>query len=245
MHTYCLDWQPDSLTWSIDGSNARTLQRSSTWNSTSNRFDYPQTPSRIMLSLWPAGLPSNGKGTIEWAGGLIDWTSQYMKNGYYYALVSDVSVSCYQPPGGSNIQGSKSYTYTNAAGTNNTVEETNNLVVLKSLLASGDNPNYDPNASSASGSKPTSTPQSVPGEVGAGGRGGNQNSGGSGSGGNSPSGTQSGGAAATSASSGGTGFNQGSGSTGGSKSSATGMQEQKLGGSVFAVLVAVAVMLCL
>ncbi|KAK3078413.1 hypothetical protein LTS18_007572, partial [Coniosporium uncinatum] len=119
-HTYTIDWQPDTITWSIDGNVQRTLKRDDTWNSTSNRWDYPQTPSRVMLSLWPAGLPSNGQGTIEWAGGLVDWNSPYMQNGYYYARVTDVNVECYDPPQGANVQGSKSYVYTNVAGTNDT-----------------------------------------------------------------------------------------------------------------------------
>jgi beta-glucanase (GH16 family) len=246
VHQYCIDWNPDTLTWYVDGKNLRTLKRSDTWNSTSNRFDYPQTPARIMLSLWPAGLPSNPKGTVDWSGGLIDWSSQYMKNGYYYALVSDVSVNCYDPPSGAKMQGSKSYVYTDPAGTNNTVQGSNNVVILKSLYASGDNPNIDPNASkSASDSKssPTNSPQTVPGVVGAGSRG---DSGSSDSGdGSNPSGTQSAGSSAT-GSSGGSSFSQGSGSTGGdNKSSATGLQDRSVGGSVFAVLIAVAAMLCL
>ena len=31
----------------------RTLNKNDTWNETSNRYDYPQTPSRIQFSLWP------------------------------------------------------------------------------------------------------------------------------------------------------------------------------------------------
>lgn len=244
-HQYCIDWQPDSITWSVDGKDQRTKKRSETWNSTSNRFDYPQTPARIMLSLWPAGLASNGQGTIDWAGGLINWNSQYMKNGYYYALVSDVTVNCYDPPSGANVQGSKSYVYTDEAGTNNTVEETNNIVILKSLYASGDNPNYDPNASSGSSTKSstsTATPQTVPGVVGAGSRGDSGSSGGDS--GSSASGTASG-SAATSTSGGGSGFSQGSGSSGGSSGANSIQLERSVGGSVFAVLVAVAAMLCL
>jgi len=137
-----------------------------------------------MLSLWPAGLPSNGQGTIEWAGGLVDWNSPYMQNGYYYARVTDVNVECYDPPQGANVQGSKSYVYTNVAGTNDTVQMTNNLVVLASLDATGEDPGEDPEASSktttaaaatktSAGSAKSSTAaaQQVPGLVGAGGRG--------------------------------------------------------------------------
>lgn len=66
-HEYCINWSEDELTWTIDGAKTgRTVKRSETWNASAGHFDFPQTPSRVMLSLWPAGLPSNGEGTIEW-----------------------------------------------------------------------------------------------------------------------------------------------------------------------------------
>lgn len=175
VHTYEIDWQPDQLTWGIDGKVMRTLKKSDTWNDTSNTYNYPQTPSRIQLSLWPAGLPSNGEGTIEWAGGLVDWDSSYMQNGYYFAMVNDVSVECYDPPSGwSNDFGDNAYYYLNDAGTNNTVAIGNNDTTLASFLATGNNPTYDPNAkasgtsSSKSSSTPTNMPETVPGISGGG-----------------------------------------------------------------------------
>ncbi|KAJ4316664.1 putative glycosidase CRH2 [Neodidymelliopsis sp. IMI 364377] len=144
MHEYCIDWQEDSLTWSIDGNDQRTLNRKDTWNATSGRFDYPQTPARIMLSLWPAGLPTNEKGTVDWAGGEIDWNSPYMQNGYYYARFQEVTVDCYDPPSGIKADGSKSYKYTDAAGTNNTVAITNDQVILGSLMGTGEDPGEAP-----------------------------------------------------------------------------------------------------
>ncbi|KAH7066286.1 concanavalin A-like lectin/glucanase domain-containing protein [Paraphoma chrysanthemicola] len=144
MHEYCIDWKQDSLTWSIDGKDQRTLNRKDTWNSTSGRFDYPQTPSRIMLSLWPAGLSSNEKGTIEWAGGEIDWNSPYMQNGYYFARFSEVTVECYDAPSGAQKKGSKSYQYTDARGTNDTVAITDKQVILGSLMGTGEKPGEAP-----------------------------------------------------------------------------------------------------
>lgn len=89
-HTYEVDWTPEQLTWSVDGKVLRTLNKNDTYNSTDKFYHYPQTPARIQLSLWPAGLSTNAKGTIDWAGGLINWNSQYMQNGYYYAMVDSV-----------------------------------------------------------------------------------------------------------------------------------------------------------
>ena len=237
-HTYTIDWSPDSIKWSVDGKVLRSLNRADTWNATANRWFYPQTPARIMISLWPAGISSNGQGTIDWSGGMIDWNSPYMKNGYYYAMVNEVVVDCYNPPTGANIQGSKAYKYTNLAATNDTVEETNNIVILKSLQATGDNPNFGAVPSGGSSSAaPSNTPNSVPGEssVGAAGDGSNPNPGG----GDSGSNTQSAGSASTGTASG--GFNQGGGSTGKSEGDKIAV---RLGGSVFAVLVAVAAALC-
>lgn len=180
-HTYTFDWQPDYLTWSIDGTILRTKYRNETYNSTTGQYHYPQSPAKIELSLWPAGLESNGQGTIDWAGGLVDWNSQYMSNGYYYAQFTDVSVECYDPPSGYLNQGSKSYAYTTTAGTNDTVAITNDNTILASFYATGDNPKLDPDASSsASGTATKSSAasastsaqvESVPGVSGGGVRG--------------------------------------------------------------------------
>ena len=246
VHEYTIDWQPDSLTWSIDGTVLRTLNRSDTWNATANRFDYPQTPSRIMLSLWPAGLSSNDIGTVDWAGGLINWNSPYMQNGYYYAMVQEVTVECYDPPSGANTTGSKSYVYNNEAGTNNTVAITDDSEILASFYATGENPNYNPNAA-ASGSKSSSAPaatqslETVPGMSGGGNRGGD----------NAPSsaaaseatGTATGSAAsvalASASSTGVAGFNQGGGNAGSGASALRKEGRLGMGGSGLAVCVAV------
>jgi len=242
-HTYEIDWKPDQITWSIDGKEVRTKKREETWNGTSNRFDYPQTPARVQLSLWPAGLSTNGEGTIKWGGGLVDWTSNYMANGYYYAAFSSVSMECYDPPPGANIKGSNAYIYTDAAGTNNTVQITNDKTVLKSLLGSGTNmsADYPSSKASATGAAATSDVATIPGLSGAGPgtngqRGDDGSSSGSGSG--SGSGTDSGSGGSTDSSSGSasTGFVQG---PGGSEGGAASRQEKVLQGSFFAVLVAV------
>jgi len=196
----------------------RTKKRSETWNSTGNRYDFPQTPSRIQLSLWPAGLASNGKGTIDWAGGLVDWNSPIMKNGYYYAIFREIKIQCYDPPAGAQKSGSKSYIYTDTTATNQSIKIVDDLVVLKSLYATGENPGTDPNPQT------TNLPQTVPGVSGIGTRGdvpGGESNPASGSG------------------TGQGGFNQGTGSSG-----AISVQHNlRSGGSAFAVLVAI-VLVC-
>jgi len=238
-HTYEIDWNPNSITWSIDGNSVRTLNKVDTWNASSNQYMYPQTPARLQLSLWPGGLSSNGQGTIDWAGGLVQWNSQYMANGYYYASFSEVDIQCYDPPSGANVQGSKSYIYSNAAGTNNTVEITNDNTVLKSLLGTGTNmsANFPSAASSGSGSAATSNVATIPGLSGAG-PGTNGQRGDTSSSAGSASGTASAGGSASSG-----GFIQGNGGNQGS--SAPPRQELVLQGSFFAVLVAIVGLLVL
>jgi Glycosyl hydrolases family 16 len=237
-HEYEIDWQPDQITWSIDGKQVRSQKRSDTWNGTANRYDYPQTPARVQLSLWPAGLPTNGEGTIKWGGGLVDWTSQYMSNGYYYAAFSEVKIQCYDPPKGANVKGTVSYTYNNVAATNDTVEVGNKPTVLKSLLGSGTNmsADYPSAAASASGTAQSSDVATVPGMTGAGpgtnGQRGDGESGGGSSGSADGSATESAGSAAT-------GFNQGGGSNGSGSGAMVQRPEKILQGSLFAVVVAV------
>ncbi|KAF2469118.1 uncharacterized protein BDR25DRAFT_51189 [Lindgomyces ingoldianus] len=233
VHEYCIDWKPDELHWIIDNKDMRTVKRSDTWNKTSNRFDYPQTPARIMLSLWPAGLPSNEKGTIDWAGGVIDWNSQYMQNGYYYAMVSEVTVECYDPPSGAQVNGKKSYKYTDKAGTNNTIKITDDEVILSSFYATGENPKEGA-SSVSSGAKPTKSVETVPGGLSGGGNRGEDAS--SAVSGAAATATASGAAASASAG-GGQNFEQGGGNKGAGTSLEPGLG--KMSGSALAVVVAV------
>ena len=90
-----LDWQPDTLTWSIDGAVVRTLKKSDTIDA-SGVAHYPTTPARVQLSMWPAGINGTAAGTVEWAGGMIDWSDpDYVAaGGQFYALVQSVDIKC-------------------------------------------------------------------------------------------------------------------------------------------------------
>ncbi|KAF2644484.1 hypothetical protein P280DRAFT_172664 [Massarina eburnea CBS 473.64] len=170
-HEYCLDWKPEELTWSVDGSDMRTVKKSDTWNATANHFAYPQTPSRIMLSLWPAGKAGNAEGTVNWAGGAIDWHSPYMTSaGYYAAKVDQVTVECYDPPSGVKKTGNKSYKYTDKAATNDTVEISNDFVILGSLEDTGENPGDASKTKTSTSTSTNSAPQVPGGIIGGGGR---------------------------------------------------------------------------
>jgi beta-glucanase (GH16 family) len=111
-HTYTIDWQQDQIEWSVDGVVKRTKTRASTWNSTSQLYNYPQTPCRVQLSIWPGGASNQAQGTIDWAGGAINWNSQDIQQaGYYYMQVQEVDVQCYPPPQGAQTQGNGSVSY--------------------------------------------------------------------------------------------------------------------------------------
>jgi hypothetical protein len=147
----------------VDGQVGRVLKKSDTYNSTTKKYDYPQTPSRVQLSLWPGGLSSNAPGTISWAGGPIDWKNTAdMKNpGYYYVQVKDVTVECYDPPAGTTVTGNKSYYYDDAAGYQENVVIGDRNTVLASFLATGTN-------MSATATSANNTAETVPGLTGGG-----------------------------------------------------------------------------
>lgn len=225
----------------MDGQNHRVLNRVDTWNATSNRWAFPQTPARVQLSLWAGGLPTNGEGTISWAGGLVDWNSPLMTNGYYSAEFQSVTMSCYNATSPPGTNTGVSYTYNSVEGTNNTVVDGDKPTVLSSLDDSGlDMTAGSPASSSGSSPSGTSTPQTIPGV----------------SGGSTPNGAGAppGGAAPDSSGdtgSTGTGFEQGTGSSSSGSSSKNGAvnvgpsQEKVLKGSLFAGIIAMVGMMAL
>ncbi|KAK9264051.1 concanavalin A-like lectin/glucanase domain-containing protein [Lipomyces tetrasporus] len=150
-HTYSVDWQQDYIQWSVDGQVGRTLYKNDTYNATSGVYKFPQTPSRVQLSLWPGGLASNAPGTIAWAGGEINWDSEDIQQyGYDYAIVKSVDVQCYSPPAFVNQNGGKSYRYLNRNGTQESVVITDDDTVLASFEASGTDMNAGESSSSSS-----------------------------------------------------------------------------------------------
>ncbi|KAL7788369.1 glycoside hydrolase family 16 protein [Trichoderma ceciliae] len=174
-HTYEINWTPDMIEWLVDGQVGRTVYRKDHWNATSNQWSYPQTPARVQLSIWPGGLASNAQGTIDWAGGVIDWNApDVQKDGYFYATFQSVTIDCYnatKPPGTNT---GTSYTYNNIKGTNDTVINGNKRTNLASLEGTGTDldagkPDTSSAAPSASGSatntadKPKNTQAQIPG----------------------------------------------------------------------------------
>ncbi|KAL2204820.1 concanavalin A-like lectin/glucanase [Sarocladium strictum] len=64
-HNYTVKWTSRSISWSIDGREFRVEGR----NPHDVGDTYPQTPARIKLGTWVAGVPTYPEETLEWAGG--------------------------------------------------------------------------------------------------------------------------------------------------------------------------------
>ncbi|KAI6780094.1 cell wall glucanase (Utr2) [Emericellopsis cladophorae] len=137
-HDYEFRWTPDKIEWLVDGKVGRTVEREGTWNATAQLWEYPQTPSRVQLSLWPGGAEGNPEGTVNWAGGTIDWNHEDIKRlGYFYVEVESVSIECYDGKDGLGTNDNKSYWYDSEVGTNNTIVDGDRDTVLASMQATG------------------------------------------------------------------------------------------------------------
>ncbi|KAJ8507677.1 hypothetical protein ONZ45_g9967 [Pleurotus djamor] len=95
-HDYTIDWQPETLTFLVDNKPVRTVKASDTVDGGIKK--YPTTPARVQLSIWPAGINGSAPGTVEWAGGMINWDDpDYKSAGNFYTLVKSVSIKCSDP----------------------------------------------------------------------------------------------------------------------------------------------------
>lgn len=108
---YTIDWQEDQLTWSVDGNVVRTLKKSDTV--VSGVDNYPTTPARIQISVWPAGINTSAQGTIDWAGGLINWNDPdyAAAGGHFAAVFESITVSCATSSNTSLPSNARSYQY--------------------------------------------------------------------------------------------------------------------------------------
>lgn len=157
-HTYEVDWREDRLMWLVDGKVSRTLYKNETYNATTKRYQYPQTPSRVQISLWPGGNSTNSAGVIAWAGGAIDWDASDLKNpGYYYMTLNELNISCYDPPSYAAQNGSKAYSFTNDSSfLSQNIAITDDQMLLYSTNGSGLDPKLGKNNKTSSRSSATS-----------------------------------------------------------------------------------------
>jgi beta-glucanase (GH16 family) len=102
-HNYTTYWSKEKLEWWVDGELQRTLTYAS------NETTYPQTPMNVRIGIWPAGDPKNALGTIEWAGGEVNYD-----DGPYNMYVSQVRVQ--------DFSTGKEYKYSDHSGTWQSIE---------------------------------------------------------------------------------------------------------------------------
>jgi beta-glucanase (GH16 family) len=81
-YNYTIDWTPDYLRWYIDGAMIREV----TYASAKGGSTFPQSPCQVKLGSWVGGKAVNGQGTVDWAGGLTDFTKGPF-HAYYKSIV--------------------------------------------------------------------------------------------------------------------------------------------------------------
>jgi hypothetical protein len=86
-HTYALNWTSESLTWLVDNKPMRTLN----YADANGGKNFPQTPCNVRLGNWPGG-DSKDEGTVQWAGGKVDYTK-----GPFNMTVASIKVINYSP----------------------------------------------------------------------------------------------------------------------------------------------------
>ena len=112
-HDYGIEWTPQFVKWSIDGTVVRTL----TPDQVSGDY-YPQTPMQIKIGSWSGGDPQNSPGVIEWAHGPTDYTKgpfdmvvksikvqDYSTGAYYYYSDHSGSAASIRSEGGKIMNG--------------------------------------------------------------------------------------------------------------------------------------------
>ncbi|KAB8259095.1 concanavalin A-like lectin/glucanase domain-containing protein [Aspergillus pseudonomiae] len=136
-HTYTIDWNKDQTTWAVDGNIVRTLN----YNDAKGGTRYPQTPMRLRLGIWAGGDPGNAQGTIQWAGGLTDYTKAP-----FTMYVKSVNIVNYTP--------SDSYTYSDNSGSWQSIKNSASSPEPRSTSSTTDTPSTPSSTESAPSSEP-------------------------------------------------------------------------------------------
>lgn len=98
-NTYSIDWTADQIVWSVNGNAVRVLKASE-----AESGQYPQTPMQIKVGPWAGGDPANAPGTVQWAGGAVNYAA-----GPFTMYLKAIAVTDYST--------GNSYAYDGTAGT--------------------------------------------------------------------------------------------------------------------------------
>ena len=107
-HTYTVDWTKDAISWIVDGKTLRTVK----YADAKGGSRFPQTPMRLRLGIWAGGDPSNGEGTIQWAGGRTDYSQAP-----FSMYVQSVKITNYTP--------ADTYKFTDTSGSYQSIKASN------------------------------------------------------------------------------------------------------------------------
>ncbi|KAJ5725124.1 uncharacterized protein N7483_006481 [Penicillium malachiteum] len=138
-HTYKVSWQKDAIIWYIDGVSVRTLE----YADASSGTRFPQTPMRVRIGIWAGGDPTNGEGTIEWAGGETDYADVP-----FTMYVKSVEIT--------NSNPAESYTYTDTSGSYDSIS-LSGAAALSQTDSSSSSSSTSTSTSSSTKSSKTST----------------------------------------------------------------------------------------
>ncbi|KAH6703108.1 concanavalin A-like lectin/glucanase domain-containing protein [Leptodontidium sp. MPI-SDFR-AT-0119] len=123
-HNYTIHWTSDKLEWYIDSELIRTLP----YAAANGGHNYPQTPMTVRLGIWAGGDPDNKNGTIEWAGGLSDFSK-----GPYTMTVKSTDVSDFST-------GAKEYEWTDKSGSWQSIKAISGNSTVAKAIEKTENP---------------------------------------------------------------------------------------------------------
>ncbi|KAJ5998088.1 hypothetical protein N7499_005532 [Penicillium canescens] len=111
-HKYTVNWSKEALVWSVDGNVVRTLKYADAQGG--SRF--PQTPMNLRIGIWAGGDSGNGQGTIDWAGGLTDYSAAP-----FSMYIKSVEIK--------NANPAESYTWSDMSGSSDSIKFTGSNAV--------------------------------------------------------------------------------------------------------------------
>ncbi|KAL2755919.1 glycoside hydrolase family 16 protein, partial [Sodiomyces alcalophilus JCM 7366] len=103
-HKYGIVWTKEKIDWTIDGHVIRTV----TYEDAKGGKEFPQAPMQVKLGTWTAGREGASQGTVDWAGGVADFSKGPFV-GYYR--------DCRMVDYAGGVEGAVEYKYGDRSGT--------------------------------------------------------------------------------------------------------------------------------
>ncbi|OQD93633.1 hypothetical protein PENSOL_c031G08580 [Penicillium solitum] len=143
-HTYTIQWSKDTVNWLIDGATVRTLN----YKDAQGGARFPQTPMNIHIGIWAGGAPTNGQGTIDWAGGPTDYSK-----GPYSMYIKSISVK--------NANPAESYTWSDQSGSAESIQFTGSKAVSSRSTTTSDAATSSSSEAASSTESPSTTTEAT------------------------------------------------------------------------------------